>query len=710
MSSSLAAPFSKRIALVLPIVVTAVLLFVGLGSFGLWEPHEVGRTDLVAAYIEGGDPTEAEAAVGPGLHFGERLAALSWSVLGRSETTARLPSAVLAFLSVLVLYLTTLRLAGPRVGIYAALIFSSAPVLLLHGRQLTSGAPLLFGETCALAGLALIAFDTCRRSAVIGAVLAVIGVAFGWLSYGLLIGVAVPAAAVLATLAYTGDLTSVFSTESRPSTQRQVLLFIAGPVLLLTVGAFVSIAVTDTGDTPWVTGGLAQSPLRARSFEYGLSLLAYGWFPWAAIAPLVLLGVLRRDDDEDDTLASLRVFAICALAAGYLAHNVFTAMHGPSPLFMALPMSLAVALTLTRLERSRTSLVLAGLFTAALLAILIRDFAQRPATILMSLAWDGIKLPDEFKPVLAAGLAASPFAALLVLSTFFGAGDPKRSRWRSWRTAALVPLAAVGIGGYVCFVLVPGLSVDLSSRHVVEAYERFAQDGAPLAVLGSRPPIKAEKLSTETELLEWLENEKRVFAMFPPAKLASIDRSYRQATGKHVFLLDAESDRYMLATNKPKKDEKDRNPIAPYVSSKPFDPPPKKTAEVNFDDKVTFLGWELRSEGGGSRLEQGKEFELTSYWRCDAKMSRNYKVFIHIDGGGPRIHGDHMPVKDRFSTREWRPGDYIKDVYKGDVPLYQATGKYRIRIGMYKGKTRMKILDDPTAKENAVQLGNVDLK
>jgi len=694
---------------VLPTVLAAVLLFVGLGSFGLWEPHETNRTDLVAAYVDGDDPGEAAARLDPGLHLGERLAALSWSVLGRSETTARLPSAVLAFLAVVVLYLTALRLAGARVAIYAALVATSAPALLLHGRQLTSGAPLLLGETCALSGLALLALDTGRRSAAIGVALAALGAVLGWLSAGLLIGVAAPAATVLASLAASGDLLAIFSSESRPSPRRQILVFVAGPVLLLAIGALITVAITGGGDVPSITGGLATAP-KPRSFDYGVSLLAYGWFPWTAIAPLVLLGALRTTDGEPDPHAPLRTFAICAVATGFLAHDVFTALHGPSPLFLALPMSLAIALAITHLERSRAPLVLAGLFSAALLAIMIRDFAQEPAAILKSLAWDGLALPKDFKPALAAGLAAAPFAGLLVVSTFFGAGEPEKSRWRSWRSAALAPLAAVAIGGYFCFALVPGLSVDLSSRHVVEAYERYAKEGAPLGVLGTRPPMEAEQLRTETDLLEWLGRDERVFAMFPPAKLASIDRAYRQSTGDHVFLLDAESDRYMLATNKPKQGEQDHNPIAQYVASQPFDPPPADAERVNFDDQVTFLGWDLRAEDGERHLLQGKEFELTTYWRCDAKMSRDYKVFVHFDGTGPRIHGDHMPVKDLYSTREWRPGDYIKDVYKGDVPLYQATGRYRIRLGLYKGDTRMKVLDDPTAVENAVQLGTVDLE
>jgi hypothetical protein len=273
-----------------------------------------------------------------------------------------------------------------------------------------------------------------------------------------------------------------------------------------------------------------------------------------------------------------------------------------------------------------------------------------------------------------------------------------------------VPLATVAIGGYVCFALVPGLSVDLSSRHVVETYKRFTEEGAPLAVLGPRPPIEAEKLTTERDLLDWLRRDERVFAMFPPARLASIDRAYRQKEGRHVFVLDAESARFMLATSDPRKGEQNLNPLAAYVFSEPFDPPPAREKRVNFDDKITLLGWELRSEGGEPHLEQGKEFELTSYWRSEARVTRDYKVFIHIDGAGPRIHGDHMPVKDLFPTREWRPGDYIKDVYKGDVPLYQAKGRYRIRIGLYKGKTRMKVVDEPTAKENAVVLGHVELK
>jgi hypothetical protein len=380
-------------------------------------------------------------------------------------------------------------------------------------------------------------------------------------------------------------------------------------------------------------------------------------------------------------------------------------------LFLAVPMSLAVALVLTRLERAPTPTVLAGLFAAAALAVLIRDFAQKPAAILEPLAWDGIPLPKEFKPIMATAIAASPFAALLALSAFVGAGEPEASRWRRWRTMALAPLAALAVGGYVSFVLVPGLSVDLSSRHVVEAFRSFADEGAPLGVYGpNRPPVKAEKLRTQTDLIDWLQRDERVFAMFPPKNLAPINRAYRQQAGRHVFVLDAESDRFMLATNRPRKDERDQNPIAAFVSSKPFDPAPAKPHQVNFDDKVTFLGWELRSETGKPHLQRGKAFDLISYWRCDDTMSKDYKVFIHIDGAGPRIHGDHMPVRDMYPTREWRAGDYIKDVYKGDVPLYQAKGSYRVRIGLYKGKSRMKILDEPTAKENAVNLGRIDLK
>jgi hypothetical protein len=709
MSPTSPPPIGPRIALFLPLLVAAFLIFAGLGSFGLWEPHESDRADLVSTMVDDEDRAAAAAKVGPGFHLGERLAALTWSLLGQSELSARLPSAILALLAVLVLYATVLVLADKRTAIYAALIFASAPVLLLHGRQLTSGAPLLFGETCAFAGLALLAFGKGQRTLAAGAMLTGLGLVTSFLAAGLLMGVAVPAGSILATLAATGDLKKIFSADERPDRRRQIVAFLAAPILLLAIGGFLSIAVPDTADVPLVTGGLATGTVKARSFDYGLELLSYGWFPWTALVPILL--VTRRADDGDGWRTRLETLALCGLAVGYLAHNVFFALHGETPLFLALPMSLAVALSLKRLEESRQPAVLLGLFGAVVLVILVRDFAQRPEMILSPLAWDKIPLPKDFKPIYAAAAAAAPFAVLLVLMTFFGTGDPDRSRWRRWRTVVLVPLAAVAIGGYVTFFLVPGLSVDLSSRHVVEAYEKFADDGAPLGIFGpNRPPVAAEKLRTQAELLSWLGKDDRVFAMFPPSNLAAVDRAYRQEHGRHVFLLDAKSERLVLATNKPRQGEKDENPIAELVSSKPFDPGPKKRKKVNFDNKVTFLGFSLRSESGAPHLEQGKDFELISYWRCDDKMSKNYKVFIHIDGAGPRIHGDHMPVNDIFPTREWRPGDYIKDVYNGEVPLYQAKGSYRVRLGLYKGKSRMKIVDEPTAKENAVDLGRVDLK
>ena len=135
----------SRLAALLPLLVALILIFVGLGSFGLWEPHESDRADLAGALLDGEDGPPRGKTVLPGLNIEERLTALGWRIGGRSELTARLPSALLALAAVVGLYLTLVPLIGRRLAAFAALAFTASPMLLFHGRQLTSGMPALKG-------------------------------------------------------------------------------------------------------------------------------------------------------------------------------------------------------------------------------------------------------------------------------------------------------------------------------------------------------------------------------------------------------------------------------------------------------------------------------------------------------------------------------------------------------------------------------------
>ncbi len=189
----------------MPALFAALFLFVGLGGFGLWEPQEIDRVNLGEQLLRGQTPTKTTAIGGTELYPGERLCALGWFLGERSELAARLPLALLALLTLLVLQLLLTPLAGPRVAGFAAFAFAASPILLFHGRQVTSWMPLLCAETLSVGGFALASFCEGKKTAVIGTSLAVLGLALGWITAGLLVGVTVPTATILLALALNGD-------------------------------------------------------------------------------------------------------------------------------------------------------------------------------------------------------------------------------------------------------------------------------------------------------------------------------------------------------------------------------------------------------------------------------------------------------------------------------------------------------------------------
>ena len=56
--------------------------------------------------------------------------------------------------------------------------------------------------------------------------------------------------------------------------------------------------------------------------------------------------------EEDPKRRALQSIAVAGIALGLIAQVFFTAQHGPSPLFLAVPVALGVALVLDDLERS----------------------------------------------------------------------------------------------------------------------------------------------------------------------------------------------------------------------------------------------------------------------------------------------------------------------------------------------------------------------
>jgi hypothetical protein len=209
-------------ALVCVAIVAGAILFAGLGSFGLWEPHERQLAD------KAGHVDAHPAAAAPKLEECPKQApkdATARSLQARaielgkdlsdSDTGRKLPFAILGLLTVLATAGITMRLAGPRAGAISALVLLSMPLLVLQSRQLDSEIGTAAGGALAIYGLLALGSladlaralplglaGPPRRGAllaaidvVVGLVALVTGVELGFMSGGGLVGVLAPVGA-----------------------------------------------------------------------------------------------------------------------------------------------------------------------------------------------------------------------------------------------------------------------------------------------------------------------------------------------------------------------------------------------------------------------------------------------------------------------------------------------------------------------------------
>ncbi len=685
-----------------PVMLAIALLAPGLGRFGVWEPHEAVRSNTAASYL---NDTAFPNGVPPGPHVQERLVAKVWRVLGPSVITTRLPSVVIGLTVVLALVTLLLPLGDTRLAAMCGIALGTAPVFIFHGRQLTSAMPQFLGETLAIGGLFLFTRAPKKRTAVIAAIVGLLGLTLGGMSAGMLLGVVAPTLTVCLTLFCIGGNGAPAESPKRQLTAAVVTLIMA----VVAAAGFAAAILFAEGDIQWITGGLPTKPT-PQSFEFPLEQLAYGWFPWSAIVPLSMLALVSGD--RNDPHRPLRLLVVCGVIVACLVGTVATRLCGVRPLLFALPMAVGAVLGILDLIESDKPLRFGALVAVVLFAIMLRDFGQTPKKLLLGYAFIDLPLAETFKPWLATTAFALP-AGLV----FFALGLKKFDRmcppnWRRTFPIAALTVPAAIFGFYIAHSLIPGLSVDLSSKHAFEAFERYKRGDEKLGIYkaGAAMSAQAEPLRSVADIVDWLERKERVFALFPPADLAEIDRQMRLKTGRHVFVLDAKSKRFMLATSKPRDEEVDQNPIAPFVASRPFQPPLAHPVDINFDDKMTLLGWALIPDSKKAHLSPGGGFSIETHWRCEGRLNRNYKMFLHIDGPGGRIHADHRLLQDVYPTSKWVKGDYLRDIYSRKVPFYQKSGIYTVKLGVYLGTKRLAVKSGAPHTENAIKIATIEVK
>jgi hypothetical protein len=100
-------------------------------------------------------------------------------------------------------------------------------------------------------------------------------------------------------------------------------------------------------------------------------------------------------------------------------------------------------------------------------------------------------------------------------------------------------------------------------------------------------------------------------------------------------------------------------------------------------------------------------------WRCLNQMEGSYTVFTHLLDEGEQVRGqkDNPPVRGRYATTLWVPGEVVVDEYDIVVHGDALPGTYAIEVGMY-DPTHMQRLPafDPTGEiGDRILLGKVQI-
>src|SRR5262245_25287871 len=272
-------------------LLAAVLFFARLGELPLIDPDEGRNAEVAREMAESGAwVVPVYNAIPyldkPALYF--RAVALSFGAFGRSETTARLPSALSAAALVVMMFAFCRREYGKRAAALAVAVLATTPLVLGFGRLVIFDMPLaLFTSGAILAGYLAEQGDggARRRWLLVGAASSAIAT----LIKGP-VGFLVPGA-VLAALSLV---------ERRP---RAILRMLAPLNLLVFLAiALPWFAALAYGHPEYVHYGLVEETLhrylttrfrRTEPIYYYAPILLVALYPWSALLPEAVVTAWR---------------------------------------------------------------------------------------------------------------------------------------------------------------------------------------------------------------------------------------------------------------------------------------------------------------------------------------------------------------------------------------------------------------------------------
>lgn len=260
-----------------------------------------------------------------------------------------------------------------------------------------------------------------------------------------------------------------------------------------------------------------------------------------------------------------------------------------------------------------------------------------------------------------------------------------------------------------------------------EGRPSFIKDNAASSAYAIDDPRAPNHRATANEAL-------RYYLLLPAESFSSINHAFRKMSdGRHIPIIDSRSYRVYLATSWLAQGETQTNRFDEHTyTQQEWEELLRSDPDIieswgNFEDKIMVLGHKLEEKV----VSKGKNYKLTTYYKCLKDMRKSYQIFLHIDrsGASDRIHSDHWPLNlteggedDKkctgcYRTDHWLAGDIVADVYEKEVPIGHPSGPYDIWVGWWNpsGGARLKAKDWDKEKvrhdgTNRLRIGSLQVR
>jgi hypothetical protein len=414
---------------VIALALAALVLFPVLAKSGIWDPYELDAADLarrIAVRVLGAHALELPSANNllptlNDLRMGElpfTSMALGFKLFGLQDWTGRLPLAVWGFAGAVALYEMLARLVDRRAGLYGVIALVTMPLYFMQARTMLGDVVTMASFAIALSGLAGAMLDEGRLARVVWAVVGAAGLAGGFLSRGLIIGVAVPALAV--GLSWAVLRGGGMAEDNDLERDGAGALALAVGLVAAILGVRVLIHAAPDGIMPRALGVmLLRKPPVEATFDLVVRQLGHALFPWSAVLPF-LFGRLMRAPVEApagtrERETAVRVVLLVGAAVAYGAFALLAPRAGSLAFSAPAALAGAAGLAILDLERGAPPSRALAMGSVLLGGVLFADIYREPNKALEPFVVDKPQFPRSFE-------SAGQTLLVAVLAIFVGLG------------------------------------------------------------------------------------------------------------------------------------------------------------------------------------------------------------------------------------------------------------------------------------------------